>query len=191
MLWELLTFRAHTSIDRREPKDLIGGSARLPIPEGIPPELRQLFDAGWSDNPNDRPSADTIVSVLTTLFKDDQRREREEMLNLGLLMFDPNHVTIREIREQDGAGRKVWKCAIGGDLMKYLMSSDQAQLYLLKTQGSSSETPDPIEAVKTLCQKLLDEKLIQAVYEKRFGAVGRTMKSNPMIRMKFMTTTIS
>ena len=74
--------------------------------------------------------------------------------------------------------------------MKYLMSSDQAQRYLLKTQGSSSETPDPIEAVKTLCQKLLDEKLIQAVYEKRFGAVGRTMKPNPMIRMKFMTTTM-
>ena len=34
-------------------------------------ELTQLFEAGWSENPNDRPSADTIVSVLTSLSKDD------------------------------------------------------------------------------------------------------------------------
>ena len=197
VLWELLTLESpFEGIDRRELGDLIGREAvRLPIPDGIPLELRQLFKAGWSENPNDRPSADTIVSVLTSLSKDDLTREREEMLNLGLLMFDPNHVTIREICEQEGEGRRLWKCAMGGDLMKYLMSSDQAQQYLLKTQDSSSKTLDPVAAVALLCQKLLDKGLIQAVYEKRFGPVGRSMrgrgmKSNPMIGLKFMTTTM-
>ena len=197
VLWELLTLESpFEGIDRRELGDLIGREAvRLPIPDGIPLELRQLFKAGWSENPNDRPSADTIVSVLTSLSKDDLTREREEMLNLGLLMFDPNHVTIREICEQEGEGRRLWKCAMGGDLMKYLMSSDQAQQYLLKTQDSSSKTLDPVAAVALLCQKLLDKDLIQAVYEKRFGPVGRSMrgrgmKSNPMIGLKFMTTTM-
>ena len=64
-----------------------------------------------------------------------------------------------------------------------------------QTQDSSSKTLDPVAAVALLCQKLLDKGLIQAVYEKRFGLVGRSMrgrgmKSNPMIGLNFMTTTM-
>ena len=47
--------------------------------------------------------------------------------------------------------------------MKYLMSSEHAQRYLLKTQDSSSKTLDPVAAVALLCQTLLDKGLIQAV----------------------------
>jgi len=185
VLWELLTLEMpYEGVDRRKLDELIGKKgSRLPIPKGIPPELTQLFEAGWSENPNDRPSADTIVSVLTSLSKDDATRERESMLNLGLLMFDPKHVTLREFCDRSGGGRKVRKCAMGGDLMKYLMSSEEAQRYLLKTQ-------EPAEAVKTLCQTLLDKGLIQAVSKKHIGTIMRSMKPNPLNTMKFMTTTL-
>ena len=183
VLWELLTLEMpYEGIDRRELGELIGKKgSRLPIPKGIPNELTQLFEAGWSENPNDRPSADTIVSVLTSLSKDDKIRERETLLNLGLLMFDPKHVTLRDFH--DRSGRKVWKCATGGDLMKYLMSSEDAQRYLLKTQ-------EPVEAAKTLCQTLLDKGLIQEVSEKSIGTMMGSMKPKSLNTMKFMSTTM-
>jgi len=161
VLWELLTLEIpYEGLDRRELNELVRrGDAHLPIPTGIPSELKQLFETGWSDNPCDRPSADTIVSVLTSLVEDDRAREREEMFNLGVLMFDPEHTRLRETRDVSGEGRNVRHCANGRDILKslkYLKSSKAAQAYLGKTKELS-------KAAEALCQTFLDSGLLQPV----------------------------
>jgi serine/threonine protein kinase len=158
VLWELFTLGSpFQGVERHDLVRRVGQEGlRLTLPVNTPPALRNMFDAAWSADPQDRPSADDMVLRLTELIEDPRTQEREALYNVALLMFDPQRVQLRQVASTEGLD--VW-CATGKTLFKFLMDAKGAGLNpLLDVQNFNAES---------LLQTCIDSRVIQLASERR------------------------